>query len=51
MPLPTFLTLIATVIMAAGASVFLVQWAGVPLGIAMLGALTVAFLVRVRLWH
>jgi hypothetical protein len=51
MPLPTFLTLIATVILAAGASVFLVQWAGLSLGLAMLGALALALVVKVRLWH
>jgi hypothetical protein len=51
MPLPTFLTLIATVILTAGASLVLVQWAGVPLGIAAVAAMALALLVKVRLWH
>jgi hypothetical protein len=51
MPLPTFLTLIAVVIVAAGASLMLVQWAGVPMGLAALGAMAIALLLKVRLWH
>ncbi len=51
MPLPTFLTLLATVILAAGASVFLVQWASLPLGMLAIAAMAVALLVKVRLWH
>ncbi len=51
MPLPTFLALIITVILAAGSSLALVQWAGLPLGIATLAALGLALLVKLRLWH
>ncbi len=51
MPLPTFLTLIATVILAAGASLALVQWAGLPMGLAAVAAMALALLVKVRLWH
>ncbi len=51
MPLPTFLALIATVIIAAGASLALMQWAGLPYSLAVLGAMALALLVRVRLWH
>ena len=51
MPLPTFLTLLATVILAAGASVFLAQWASLPLGMLTIAAMAVALLVKVRLWH
>lgn len=50
MPLPTFLALITLVLLAGGASVFLVQLAGLPLGLASLAALTLAYLVKVRLW-
>lgn len=51
MPLPTFLTLIAAVILAAGASLVLVQWTGVPLGLVAVAAMALALLVKVRLWH
>jgi hypothetical protein len=51
MPLPTFLSLIATVIIAAGASVMLFQWTYLPMGLAAVGAMALALLIRVRLWH
>jgi hypothetical protein len=51
MPLPTFLALIATVIGAAGASVIVLQWMSLPMGLAALGAMALVLLVKVRLWH
>lgn len=50
MPLPTFLALISLVIVAAGASVFVVDWLGLPFGAAALVALGLAFLVKARRW-
>lgn len=50
MPLPTFLTLVGLVILAGGASVFLVDWLGLPFGVAALVALGLAFLVKARRW-
>lgn len=50
MPLPTFVSLVGLVIVAAGASVFLVNWLGLPLGAAALVALGLALLVKARRW-
>ena len=50
MPLPTCVALVGLVILAAGASVFLVNWLGLSLGAATLVALGLAFLVKARRW-
>jgi hypothetical protein len=51
MPLPVFLTLIVTVIAAAGLTVALATQAGLPLAMLSLGALAVAALMRRSLWR
>ena len=51
MPLPTFLMLIAGVIVAAGASIALFQFAGVPVVWVLLGALVGGLAVRGLRWH
>jgi hypothetical protein len=51
MPLPTFLALIASVILAAAATVAVVHVAGLSFAWVGLVALGLAFFVRSRLWH
>lgn len=51
MPLPTFLMLIAGVIVLAGASIALFQFAGVPLVWLSLGAMALALAVRGLRWR
>jgi len=51
MPLPLFLTLILTVIAAAGLTVVLATQAGLPLALVSLGALLAAALMRRSLWR
>ena len=51
MPLPTFLMLIAGVIVATGASIALFQFAGVPLVWLSLGAMALALAVRGLRWR
>lgn len=51
MPLPMFLGLIGSVIIAAAGSVALVHFAGVPLVWLALAALTLTAVVRHLRWH
>ncbi len=51
MPLPMFLTLILTVIAAAGLTVTLATQAGLPLAMISLTALGAAVLLRRSLWR
>ena len=51
MPLPVFLTLILTVIAAAGLTVTLATQAGLPLAMLSLLALAAAGLMRRSLWR
>ncbi|MGL6212198.1 MAG: hypothetical protein ACRC14_20415 [Paracoccaceae bacterium] len=51
MPLPLFLTLVLTVIAAAGLTVALATQAGLPLMMLSLGALLAAALMRRSLWR
>jgi len=51
MPLPVFLTLLLTVIAAAGLTVTLATQAGLPLAILSLGALAGAVLMRHSMWR
>jgi hypothetical protein len=51
MPLPTFLALIFGVILAAGASIAVVQVAGLSLAWLGLFALCLALFVRTLRWH
>lgn len=51
MPLPTFLMLIASVILAAGASIAVVQWAGLSFVWLALVALGLALFARSLRWH
>ena len=51
MPLPMFLTLLLTVIAAAGLTVTLATQAGLPLALLSLTALGAAALMRRSLWR
>ena len=51
MPLPTFLMLIVGVIVTAGASIALFQFAGVPLVWLSVGSLVLALAVRGLRWR
>ncbi len=51
MPLPVFLTLILTVIAAAGLTVTLATQAGAPLALLSLTALAAAILMRRSMWR
>lgn len=51
MPLPMFLTLILTVIAAAGLTVALATEAGLPLAAVSLAALLAAALMRRSMWR
>lgn len=51
MPLPTFLLLILSVILAAGATVAVVQLAGLSLVWLAVVALGLALFVRTLRWH
>jgi hypothetical protein len=51
MPLPSFLALIASVILAAAATVAVVHLAGLSFAWVGLAALGLAFFVRSNLWH
>ena len=51
MPLPVFLTLILSVIAAAGLTVTLATQAGVPLALLSLTALAAAVLMRRSMWR
>jgi len=51
MPLPVFLTLILSVIAAAGLTVTLATQAGFPLALLSLSALAAALLMRRSLWR
>ncbi len=51
MPLPVFLTLILTVIAAAGLTVTLATQAGLPLVLLSLSALGAAVLMRRSMWR
>jgi hypothetical protein len=51
MPLPTFLTLIVSVILAAGLSIALVQVAGISFVWLGVAALLLALGVRALKWH
>ena len=51
MPLPTFLMIIVGVIAAAGVSIALVQFAGLPVVWLSVGALAMALAVRGMRWH
>ena len=51
MPLPTFLMLIVGVIVAAGASIALLQFTGLPIAWVLIGALIGGLAVRGLRWH
>jgi hypothetical protein len=51
MPLPSFLALIVSVILAAGLSLAVIHAAGLSFAWAGLAGLCLALLVRSRLWH
>ena len=51
MPLPSFLALIASVILAAAATVAVVHLAGLSFAWVGLVAVGLAFFLRSRLWH
>ena len=51
MPLPTFLMLIAAVIVAGGASIALFHFTGLPLAWVLLGALVGGLAVRGLRWR
>ena len=51
MPLPMFLTLILTVMAAAGLTVTLATQAGMPLAMLSIAALLAAALMRRSLWR
>ena len=51
MPLPYFLMMLATVIAAAGATILLVTWAGLPLAAVGFAALAGSLILGARQWR